>query len=117
MTHVYMFVGMPVFALDYSILPIAAAVVGGPGTLAGAALGAFILVPLSEAPAGHRRSSDRDLRGVSGGLHRGPAGRHLSLYAAQISAVRTLGRGGKMSTAPFLKPSDLSKAFGGVQAL
>jgi branched-chain amino acid transport system permease protein len=31
MTHVYMFVGMPVFALDYSILPIAAAVVGGPG--------------------------------------------------------------------------------------
>jgi branched-chain amino acid transport system permease protein len=48
MTHVYMFVGMPVFALDYSILPIAAAVVGGPGTLAGAALGAFLLVPLSE---------------------------------------------------------------------
>jgi branched-chain amino acid transport system permease protein len=48
MTHVYMFVGMPVFALDYSILPIAAAVVGGPGTMAGATLGAFILVPLSE---------------------------------------------------------------------
>ena len=48
MTHVYMFVGMPVFALDYSILPIAAAVVGGTGTLAGASLGAFILVPLSE---------------------------------------------------------------------
>lgn len=54
-THVYMFVGMPVFALDYSILPIAAAVVGGPGSLAGATLGAFILVPLSEA-----------LRGVGG---------------------------------------------------
>ena len=48
MTHVYMFVGMPVFALDYSILPIAAAVVGGPGTLAGATFGACILVPLSE---------------------------------------------------------------------
>ncbi len=48
MTHVYMFVGMPVFALDYSILPIAAAVVGGTGTLAGPMLGAFILVPLSE---------------------------------------------------------------------
>jgi len=48
MTHVYMFVGMPVFALDYSILPIASAVVGGPGTLAGATLGAFLLVPLSE---------------------------------------------------------------------
>jgi branched-chain amino acid transport system permease protein len=55
MTHVYMFVGMPVFALDYSILPIAAAVVGGPGSLAGATLGAFILVPLSEL-----------LRGVGG---------------------------------------------------
>jgi branched-chain amino acid transport system permease protein len=55
MTHVYMFVGMPVFALDYSILPIAAAVVGGPGSLAGATLGAFLLVPLSEV-----------LRGVGG---------------------------------------------------
>ena len=52
MTHVYMFVGMPVYALDYSILPIAAAVVGGPGTLAGATLGAFILVPLSEVLRG-----------------------------------------------------------------
>lgn len=48
LTHVYLFVGMPVFALDYSILPIAAAVVGGIGTLAGSMLGAFILVPLSE---------------------------------------------------------------------
>ena len=55
MTHVYMFVGMPVFALDYSILPIAAAVVGGPGSLAGDTLGAFLLVPLSEV-----------LRGVGG---------------------------------------------------
>jgi branched-chain amino acid transport system permease protein len=48
MTHVYMFVGMPVFALDYSILPIACTVVGGPGSFAGSMLGAFILVPLSE---------------------------------------------------------------------
>jgi branched-chain amino acid transport system permease protein len=48
MTHVYMFVGMPVFALDYSIIPIACAVVGGPGSFAGSMLGAFILVPLSE---------------------------------------------------------------------
>ena len=52
MTHVYMFVGMPVFALDYSILPIASAVVGGPGSLAGATFGAFILVPLSEVLRG-----------------------------------------------------------------
>jgi len=55
MTHVYMFVGMPVFEMDYSILPIASAVVGGMGTFAGSVLGAFILVPLSEA-----------LRGVGG---------------------------------------------------
>lgn len=55
MTHVYMFVGMPVFEMDYSILPIASAVVGGMGTFAGSMLGAFILVPLSEA-----------LRGVGG---------------------------------------------------
>jgi branched-chain amino acid transport system permease protein len=49
MTHVYMFAGMPSFALDYSILPLASAVVGGIGTFAGSLMGAFILVPLSEA--------------------------------------------------------------------
>jgi branched-chain amino acid transport system permease protein len=49
MTHVYKFVGMPAFALDYSILPLASAVVGGMGTFAGSLMGAFILVPLSEA--------------------------------------------------------------------
>lgn len=47
-THQDMFAGMPGFALDYSIMPIAAAVVGGAGTFAGPMLGAFILVPLSE---------------------------------------------------------------------
>ena len=52
MTHVYMFVGMPVFALDYSILPIAAAIVGGAGTFAGPMFGAFLLVPLSEVLRG-----------------------------------------------------------------
>jgi branched-chain amino acid transport system permease protein len=43
-----MFAGMPGFALDYAIMPVAAAVVGGAGTFAGPMLGAFILVPLSE---------------------------------------------------------------------
>jgi len=47
-THHDMFAGMPGFALDYSIMPIAAAIVGGTGTFAGSVLGAFILVPLSE---------------------------------------------------------------------
>ncbi len=48
LTHSYMFTGMPVFALDYSILPIAASAIGGIGTLAGSLAGALILVPLSE---------------------------------------------------------------------
>ncbi len=51
-THVYGFVGMPSFAMDYSILPLSAAVVGGMGTFAGSFLGAFILVPLSEVLRG-----------------------------------------------------------------
>lgn len=51
-THVYQFVGMPAFALDYSILPLASAVVGGMGTFAGSLMGAFILVPLNEALRG-----------------------------------------------------------------
>ena len=48
-THFDMFAGMPGFALDYSIMPVASAVVGGMGTFAGPMVGAFILVPLSEA--------------------------------------------------------------------
>ena len=47
-THLDMFAGMPGFALDYAIMPVAAAVVGGMGTFAGPMIGAFILVPLSE---------------------------------------------------------------------
>ena len=46
--HYDMFTGMPVFALDYSILPVAAAAVGGIGSFAGPLIGTFILVPLSE---------------------------------------------------------------------
>jgi branched-chain amino acid transport system permease protein len=47
-THRYQFVGMPAFALDYSTLPLTAAVIGGPGSFFGPMVGAFILVPLSE---------------------------------------------------------------------
>lgn len=52
LTHLYGFVGLSLFALDFSVLPIAATVLGGSGTLAGPALGAIILVPLSEALRG-----------------------------------------------------------------
>jgi len=48
MTHSYMFTGMPVFAMEFSILPIAASAIGGIGTLAGPLVGACILLPLSE---------------------------------------------------------------------
>ena len=46
--HLYGWVGLSFFALDYSIIPIAAAIVGGMGTLVGPLLGAAIIVPLSE---------------------------------------------------------------------
>ena len=49
MTHYYMSVSMSAFALDLSVFPIAASVVGGMGTVAGPLLGAIILGPLSEA--------------------------------------------------------------------
>ncbi|MCL6634494.1 MAG: branched-chain amino acid ABC transporter permease [Peptococcaceae bacterium] len=48
LTHHYQTVGMAAFALDYSILPLTSVIVGGAGSFAGAMLGAFILVPLSE---------------------------------------------------------------------
>jgi branched-chain amino acid transport system permease protein len=48
LVHIYMWSGISLFALDFSILPIAATVIGGAGTLVGAVLGCFILVPVSE---------------------------------------------------------------------
>jgi branched-chain amino acid transport system permease protein len=46
--HQLQFVGILAFTPNYSILPLASAMVGGTGTFAGAMLGAFILVPISE---------------------------------------------------------------------
>jgi branched-chain amino acid transport system permease protein len=48
LAHLYMWAGLSLFALDFSIIPIAAAVIGGGGTLVGAIIGTLILVPLSE---------------------------------------------------------------------
>ena len=48
LSHIYMWSGISQFALDFSILPIAATVIGGGGTLVGPVLGCFILVPISE---------------------------------------------------------------------
>ncbi|MGD2125101.1 MAG: branched-chain amino acid ABC transporter permease [Desulfobacteraceae bacterium] len=50
--HLYGWLGLSLFALDFSILPIAATVMGGMGSLVGPVLGAFILTPMSEALRG-----------------------------------------------------------------
>jgi len=52
LSHLYGWLGISLFAMDFSILPIAATVMGGPGTLVGPVLGALILTPLSEALRG-----------------------------------------------------------------
>ncbi len=48
LVHIYMWSGISQFALDFSIIPIAATVIGGGSTLVGPILGCFILVPISE---------------------------------------------------------------------
>ncbi|MHC5010127.1 MAG: branched-chain amino acid ABC transporter permease [Planctomycetota bacterium] len=47
--HMYRNVGPSSFAPDLSILPIAATVIGGAGTIAGPVVGSLLLVPLGEA--------------------------------------------------------------------
>ncbi len=49
LSHLYSWAGMSLFALEFSVVPIAATVVGGPATLAGPVLGSLILCPLSES--------------------------------------------------------------------
>ena len=48
LVHIYMWAGISTFALDFSVLPIAATVIGGSGTLVGPVLGCLVLVPVSE---------------------------------------------------------------------
>jgi branched-chain amino acid transport system permease protein len=48
LVHIYMWAGISQFALDFSVLPIAATVIGGSATLVGPVLGCLILVPASE---------------------------------------------------------------------
>jgi branched-chain amino acid transport system permease protein len=48
LVHIYMWAGISTFALDFSVLPIAATVIGGGGTLVGPVIGCLILVPVSE---------------------------------------------------------------------
>jgi len=48
MCHYYQFVGISAFSLDYSIIPLSCAILGGVDGFAGSLLGAFIVCPLSE---------------------------------------------------------------------
>lgn len=48
LVHLYMWAGISLFALDFSVMPIAATVIGGGGTLVGPLIGSLILVPVSE---------------------------------------------------------------------
>ena len=48
LSHLYGWVGLSLLAMDFSIFPLAAVVIGGPGTIAGPLIGALILVPASE---------------------------------------------------------------------
>lgn len=52
LSHLYGWVGISLYSMDFSILPIAATVMGGGGTLAGPVIGAMILTPMSEALRG-----------------------------------------------------------------
>lgn len=49
LAHLYGWVGMSLMATDFSILPLAATVVGGTSTIYGPLIGSFLLVPISEA--------------------------------------------------------------------
>lgn len=48
LSHLYGWVGISLLSLDFSIFPLTAIVVGGPGTIVGALIGTLILVPVSE---------------------------------------------------------------------
>lgn len=48
LSHLYGWVGLSLLAMDFSIFPLAAVVVGGPGTIAGPLIATMILVPASE---------------------------------------------------------------------
>ena len=86
MTHVYMFVGMPVFALDYSIMPIASAVVGGVGSFAGASAGRIHSGTVIGIATRHRRPENCAVWALSGNFYRCHTRGHLSLSSKKISA-------------------------------
>ena len=82
-----MWSGISQLALDFSIVPIAATVIGGGGTLVGPLLGAFILVPISELLPGLRDLADRFLFPDPYGLYRFPERGDHGLCPKEIPPV------------------------------
>ncbi len=48
LAHLYGWVGISLFSMDFSVFPLVATIVGGPATLVGPLIGCIILVPISE---------------------------------------------------------------------
>ena len=48
LAHLYGWVGMSLFSMDFSVFPLVATVVGGPATIVGPLVGCLLLVPISE---------------------------------------------------------------------
>ena len=115
-THVDMFAGMPGFALDYSIMPVAAAVVGGMGTFAGPMIGRIYPGALVRVASCPWCPQDRLLRPFPGHFCGGFARRDLPLYPEKVSAVGKMGGRGMNDQSPLLRSPDLTKSFGGVAA-
>ncbi len=93
LAHLYMWAGLSLFALDFSIIPIAAVVIGGGGTLVGAVIGCFILVPLSEFLRFFGTLQDRHLLRGPHRLHRLQERGDHGLSPAEIPPVREVGEG------------------------
>ena len=115
LVHIYMWSGISQFALDFSILPIAATVIGGGGTLVGPVLGCLILVPISELlrDFGTLRIVFYSLILVGFIVFRSEG---IMVYGQRKYHQFERWVEG-MTEQPILKVKDLTKAFGGVQAL
>ena len=87
LVHIYMWAGISTLALDFSIIPIAATVIGGGGTLVGPVLGALDPGAHFGTAAGLRHLADRLLFPDPDGLYRLSQRGDHGLRPAQIPPV------------------------------
>ena len=112
LAHLYMWAGLSLFALDFSIIPIAAVTIGGGGILFGAVIGCLILVPLSEFLRFFGTFRIVLYCTVLTAFIVFKSEGIMAVLHAEIPAVRTVGR--RMS---ILTVEGLEKTFGGLKAL